>query len=216
MGAADRIGVDLAESEMPDFSLPDQFLHRFGDDFDRRIRVGAVLVEYGERFHAKTAQRFLTDLADIRGGAVLLGHHPFAVHIFVSELGGNGYFPRVSFQGFADEFLVDIRTVAFGGVEQRYTAVDRLMHQPDRHFLIGMPAAMIVQPHAAEAERGNLKSRISFAEGTVRQTAVFFCVFAGQSVAACQLCGASADYRRHAQHDSGQSRAFDEIPAAHA
>ncbi len=45
MGAADRFGAGLGQTEMFHLALADQLLDRTGDILDRHVRIDAMLIE---------------------------------------------------------------------------------------------------------------------------------------------------------------------------
>src|SRR5215471_10143581 len=74
------------------------------------------------------------------------------------ELGGDDNLVAQGGERLADEFLVDIRAVDLGGVEERDTQVDRGSQQADHLAAVArVGAEALAHAHAAEPESGNLE-----------------------------------------------------------
>src|SRR5215475_12710837 len=108
---------------MPDLALLNQFLHRSGDVFDRRVRVDAVLIEKIDGLDPEPLERGLGDLLYMLRPAV----EPYPTRLsvgleFEPELGGDHDLPADGSQRLAHEFCIYIRAVNFSGIEESYSA----------------------------------------------------------------------------------------------
>ena len=129
MGTTDGVGVHFTQSPMEYFTLLDKPGDGLCHNFDGRVRVAAVLVEHVQFLHAEAAEGVFAHLSYVCRAAVLLGLHLHAVHIFVSELGGDTYFICISFQGLAHQFLVSKRAIALCRIEERHAPLDSFVYQ---------------------------------------------------------------------------------------
>lgn len=102
--------------------------------------------------------------SDVGRSAVLFGLYLDSVHELMSEFGGHEDPVRVAFQSLAHKFLVDVVTVALGGVEERYAALDSLVNQGNLHLARWMLAAVVVQAHTSIAHRGDRQRGLATAK----------------------------------------------------
>src|SRR5258708_517838 len=58
----------------------------------------------------------------------------------------------VGFQGLAHQFLIDERTVDFGGVEEGNSPLHRLVDEFNYFFFVPRQAVGLAHPHTAEAD----------------------------------------------------------------
>ncbi len=123
-------GGCLGHAEVLHLAGLDQLLDRAGDVFDRHLRVDPVLVVEVESLDAEPLQRAFDDLLDDLGPA----RHPSPGlpldRIDVpAELGGDHHLVPIRGESLADEFLVRVRTVDLGRVEEGDTTIHR---RPDQ------------------------------------------------------------------------------------
>lgn len=149
---------------MKDFSLLYEFTAGLCHDLYRCVRIDAMLIEYAERLDAEVAQGVFAHPSDVGRSAVLFGLYLDSVHELMSEFGGHEDPVRVAFQSLAHKFLVDVVTVALGGVEERYAALDSLVNQGNLHLARWMLAAVVVQAHTSIAHRGDRQRGLATAK----------------------------------------------------
>jgi hypothetical protein len=77
------------------------------------------------------------------------------------EFRGDGNFPAEGRKSFTHQFLIDERSIDFGGVEQVHTQVHRLADQRDHGISVGSGAPMVTHAHAAQAERRHFQTALS-------------------------------------------------------
>jgi hypothetical protein len=126
MGAADDPNAGLGKAKVPDLALSDQLLHRAGDVLDRDVRIDAMLVEQVDGVDAESLARGLGDTSNLLRPAVEADGLAGVRVDLPSELRGDHHASTERLQRLADEFLVDVRAVDLGGVEDvipRSTAV---------------------------------------------------------------------------------------------
>ena len=96
-----------------------------GDILDRHLRVDSVLVVEVDGVDPEPLQRAVDDLPDDLGAA---RHPPSWLTLdgidVPAEFGGDHHLTPVRRERLADEFLVGVRTVDLGGVEEGDAAVD--------------------------------------------------------------------------------------------
>ena len=74
------------------------------------------------------------------------------------ELGGDHDLIPIGGERLADEFLVGVRTVDLGGVEERDAAIDRGADQRDHLLPVGLVAVAAGHAHAAQSDGGDLEA----------------------------------------------------------
>jgi hypothetical protein len=126
------------------------FLDRSRDLFDGHLRVQPVLIEQLDGFEAQPLQASLGSLPDSFGAAVKPGHLPALV--VEAELGGDHHLVPHRGERFPRQFLIDEWPVSLGGIEQGDAPLHGLAGQLDHRLPIRVWAAMVVHPHAPEAE----------------------------------------------------------------
>ncbi len=140
---------------MADLALGDELGHRADRVLDRRARVDTVLVVEVDALDSQPPERCLARLPHIRGAAVdrppgrIAGFEPDA------ELGRQEHLLAAVGDRAADEFLVGVRPVHVGGVEEVAPEIERAVDRPQRLGLIGR-AVERRHAHAAEADGGDL------------------------------------------------------------
>ena len=134
---------------MQDLSGLDQILDRAGHVFDRHGEIDPVLVVEIDAVGLETLQRFLDDLPDTLRSAV----QPVRAVDLEAELGGDGDLVADRREGLADQFLVDVGTVDFRGVEERDASLVGVANHTDAlgpvHTRTVVAAA---EAHVAEAK----------------------------------------------------------------
>ena len=164
--SSDRLGGRLGHAEVLHLAGLDEFLDRAGDVLDRHLRVDPVLVVEVDGVDAEPLQRAVDDLPDDVG---LARDPPARLALdrvdVPPELGGDHDLTPERGQRLADEFLVDVRTVDLGGVEERDAAVDCGADQRDHLLPVGRVAVAAGHAHAAQPDGGDL--RAAGAEGAL-------------------------------------------------
>ena len=112
--AANGLRARLREAEVQNLPGLDQILDRAGHVFDRHGEIDAVLVVEIDAVGPEALERFLDDLPDTLRPAV----QPVRAVDLEAELGGDGDLVADRREGLADQFLVDVGTVDFRGVEE--------------------------------------------------------------------------------------------------
>ncbi len=160
MRLAQRRGRRFGEAEGAHLAGRDQLADGAGDILDRHVRVDAVLVEEVDVIGAEPLQRGVGDLLDVRGAAVEPGdaaHAGALLRDLETELRGDRHLVAHVLQRLADDDLVLVGPVDFGGVEERDADVDGLVQRGDG---IRFRRAAIVdagESHAAEPDGRDLQ-----------------------------------------------------------
>ncbi len=138
VGAADRLRAGLGQAEMLDLALLDQVLDRAGHVLDRHVGIDAVLIEQIDAVGPEPLQRASATCLDVLRPAVQpaealrrrrIESWPNLVAITTWSRNGR--------QRFAHEFLVRVRAVDLGGVEEGDAALDGRPDQRDHLLLVG-------------------------------------------------------------------------------
>ena len=159
VGAADRILASLGEAEEADLPLAHELGHRADDVLDRHSRVHAVLIEQVDPVGGEAAERALDGFADVCRAAVQPRDPAVRVEL-EAELGGDDD-PVASalelLEGARQQFLVLVRPVCLGGVEEGAPQLDGPMDGGDGLALVALlrGAVRVAHPHQAEAEHGD-------------------------------------------------------------
>ena len=148
MRAAQRLGADLAQTEVLHLTGVDELLHGARDVLNGNVRVLAVLVEDVDLVHAQAAQASLDDLADAFGPGVVA-----EVGCLEAELRGDHDVVAEALHSSANDLLVLAPAVHFGGVEVRHTKVVGLLNRGDAVFCVTGTVGER-DPHRAVADRG--------------------------------------------------------------
>ena len=157
MGAADGADAGLGQAEVAYLAHGDEFADRPGDLFDRDLGVDPVLVQQVDVIGAQPPQRPVHRAADVvrltgQAGLAAVGVER------ETELGRDDHLVADRGERLAGQFLVDVRAVHLGGVEERDTAVDGGPQQLDHLAAVaGVRAEALAHAHAAEPERGHLQ-----------------------------------------------------------
>jgi hypothetical protein len=141
-----------------DLSGGDQIFDCAGRLLDWHVGVDPVLVVQVDRVQPESPQGTVDGSGD-----VLRAQHPPSGLAFdwvdvLGELGGDHDLVTVWRKGFADEFLVGVRTVDLSGVEERDTKVHGPMEQGDHVLPVRHSAVAAGHGHAAEANGRNLQA----------------------------------------------------------
>ena len=126
----------LGQAEVFDLALPDQILDGSRDVLDRHVRIDTVLIEQVDAIGAQPFQRRIGDLPDMLRPAVHAKVRDRRAEC-VAELGRDHDLVAERSEGFAHEFLVPVRAIGLGGVEECDAALDRRSDQPDRILRVG-------------------------------------------------------------------------------
>ena len=112
---------------MQDLSLGDQFLDRAGNVFHRHIRVDTVLIEQVDAVGPEAFERAFHRRADALRRAV---HSAAAVDV-EAEFRCDNDTVADGLQSLADNFLVLVRAIDFGCIEERDAAFECAADQGD-------------------------------------------------------------------------------------
>jgi hypothetical protein len=144
---------------MLDLAGLDEFLDRARDVLDGHIRVDPVLIVEIDGVHAEPSQRSVDDLLDHLGPAG--DPTPGLAFNWIdvpAELGGDYDLVMVRSECLADQFLVGLGTIDLCGVEEGHTATHCGADQRDHLLPIRLVAVATSHTHAAQPDRGNLKT----------------------------------------------------------
>ena len=136
VGAADRVHPGLGQPDVAHLALRDQLRDRADGVLDRRVRVDAVLVVQIDVVGAEAAQRTLDRGADVGRAAVQVAWAAAGVRDH-AELRGQHHLVAAALERLADEFLVGVRAVDLGGVDERDAEVERAVDGADRLRVVG-------------------------------------------------------------------------------
>ena len=148
----DRLRARLGKAEVSDFAFADQVLDRAGDIFDRHVRVNAMLIEEIDDAGLQSLERRFGHLLDVFRTAVeapLLGVLGVDVE---AELGCDHDLIAERSERLADQLLVRVRPVDFGGVEKGDTPRNRRPDQRDSFLLVDRRTVAIAHAHATQPE----------------------------------------------------------------
>ena len=157
VGAADRVRPGLGQADVADLALGDELGQGADGVLDRRVRVDAVLVVEVDVVGAEPLQRTLDRGADVRGTAVEVPRAAAGVGD-EAELRRQHDLVAAVLDGAADEFLVGVRPVDLGGVDERDAQVERPVDRADRLGVVGARAGVgRGHPHGAQADPGHIE-----------------------------------------------------------
>src|SRR5437879_13788202 len=103
-------------------------------------------------------QRTLNALFDALGPAVL---HLLSVLGFDAELGGDHHLSAHWRQRLTNELFVGVRTVDFGGIEERDAAFDGRADERDHRLLVRWETVALAHSHAAEPDGRDFEVTLS-------------------------------------------------------
>ena len=146
--ASDRLDARLGEADVADLALRDQLGHGADGVLDRRVGVDAVLVVEVDVLDAETPQRSLACASHVRGRTVdrAVGRVGFELD---AELGRQEDLVAAPGDRTAHEFLVGVRAVHVGGVEEVAAEIERAVDRAQRFAFVG---CAIESRHAHTAE----------------------------------------------------------------
>src|SRR6266550_469971 len=159
VGAADRAHAGFGHAEVLHLALGNQFLDRARHVFDRHVRVDPMLIIEIHDVCPETLQRTLDALLDALGAAVL-DLLPAGI-TSDPELRGDHHLPAQWRQRFAYELFVGVRTVNFGGIEERDAPFDGRANERDHRLLVRWETVALAHPHAAEPQRRHFQIALS-------------------------------------------------------
>src|SRR6266550_4666646 len=159
VGAADRARPGFGHAEVLHLALRNQFLDRARHVFDRHVWVDTVLIIEIDDVGLESFQRTLDALLDALGAAVL-DLLPAGIPSD-SELRGEHHLCAHWRQRFAYELFVGVRTVNFGGIEERDAPFDGRANERDHRLLVRWETVALAHPHAAEPEGRDLEIALS-------------------------------------------------------
>src|SRR5205814_998487 len=140
-------------------ALPTRFLGRSRDIFDRPGRVNPVRRLGVQDVCPESFQRTFDALFDALGPAVL---HLLPAGITSDpELGRDHHLSAHRRQRLANELFVRVRTVDFGGIEERDAAFDGRADERDHRLLVRWETVALAHAHAAEPEGRDLEVALS-------------------------------------------------------
>lgn len=146
---------------MLDFAGFDQILDRTGDVFDRYIGVDAVLIEQIDDIGLEPLERGFGDLLDVRRPAAEAALFTSRRINVEAEFGGDNHLVAKGRERFADQFLVDERTIDFGGVEESDAALNRPADQRNAACLVDWRSVAKTQSHAAKPDGRDFKAALA-------------------------------------------------------
>ena len=148
----------LGQPVVPDLALGDELGERADGLLDRGARVHAVLVVQVDVVGAEPLQRALHGKAHVLRAAVQAARAVAAVPDR-AELGRDHHLVPATGERPSEQFLVEVRPVHLGGVEQGDAEVDGAVDRCDRARLVGACAGVEGRhPHAAEADASDLEA----------------------------------------------------------
>ncbi len=165
VGARDRLGRRLRESEKADLAGVDQHRHRADRLLDRDVGVDPMLVVEVDVIDAETPQRsvargehvFRAPVDPALGGILAVAHDP--------ELGRQHDLVAPARDRAADEQLVVADRVHVRRVEHRHAKVERAMDRRDRLALVGRPVELghphAAQPFGSDEQSLDLRARVA-------------------------------------------------------
>jgi len=157
MGAADGVHPGLGQADVADLALGDQLGQGADGVLDRGVGVDAVLVVQVDVVGAEPTQRTLDRGADVRGAAVEdtgaasgVGDH--------AKLGRHHDLVATASDGPAEEFLVGVRPVDLGGVEEGDAQLQCPVDGADGLGVVAAGAGVGGgHPHGAKADAGDVE-----------------------------------------------------------
>ncbi|CAB3778538.1 hypothetical protein LMG28614_00643 [Paraburkholderia ultramafica] len=117
-----------------------------------------MLAEQVDAIGFEALERRFGDHADALGTTV---ERPLRVAVLEAEFGGDHDLVAKRRHRFADQFLVDERAVALGGVEESDALLEGGLNQFDARGLLGGLAVAEAQTHAAESDRGHFQPAVT-------------------------------------------------------
>src|SRR5690242_20473395 len=146
MGPSNGLSTRFRHAKVLHLACSNQFLHGARDVFNRYIRIDAVLIKQVDAIGSQTFQRSLHVSSDVFWAAV----HPTGwLAFFEAKLRRNYNLVAEGFQRLAHKFLIEIRAIRLGCVEERYPTFKRRANQGDSRLLFYSGAESITQSHAA-------------------------------------------------------------------
>jgi hypothetical protein len=137
------------------------FGHQLGHGADRVldgcVRVDPVLVVQVDVIRAQPTQRPFDRGTDVRGAAVEIAWSAAGMGDH-SELCRHHYLVATALDGSPDEFLVGVRPVDLGGVDERHTEVERAMDRADGLGIVATrPGIAERHPHRTQTDAGHVQ-----------------------------------------------------------
>ena len=169
MGPADGPGAGLGQAVVPDLARRNELGQRPGDLLDWRFRVNPVLVVQVDVIRAKATERAFDRGADGRRARV---EAPLTTRMGDrAELRGQHHLTPAALDGTANKFLVDVRPVGLGGVDERNAQVEGAVDGADRLVVVEVRGPVEAgHRHRAEADPTDIQG----SEGGVPHDSVPF------------------------------------------
>jgi hypothetical protein len=141
----------FGKTEVVDFALLNQLLHRCGHIFYRHIWVNAVLVEQVDHICPQSFERTLGDLFDVRWPTIEADLLTFGTNL-ETEFGSYHHLAAKRSERFAHEFFIRKRTIHFSGIEESDTQFDGLPEQRDHLILVFRRTVAKAHSHTAQPD----------------------------------------------------------------
>src|SRR5690606_29459331 len=143
----------LRKAEEAHLSRRDEVGHRSYRVLDRDLGIDPVLVEQVDMIHPQATQGAVHCFADARWMAVEL--HRFSILDSPAESRGDDYLVAATLERTAQQLLVRVRAVDFGGVEEVDAELERPVDGGNGLALVtvGGRSVRLAHSHAAKADR---------------------------------------------------------------
>src|SRR5580704_2198299 len=210
----DLVRRDLGQADVPGFARRDGLRHRTPALLQRHLRIHAVQLVEIHVIGAEPLQAAVDRRADVLGPAV---QRPVARVVRRvrgldgvpddADLGGqHRAIAMTARQRPADQFLVGVRPVGVGGVDQRHAEIKRLADHRDRRGLVSRRLHVVGErhAHAAQADDANLGSVTAQRRGSHHL---------GPSLPARSKGASTSSYERTAASSPSGPRSWTAIPA---
>ena len=151
----------LGQAEEAHFARLHQLANRAGHLLDRHSRIDAVLIQHVDMIRLKAPQRFLNHLADVLRPTVEPSTLPLLdAH---AKFSGENHLITSPFERPAQQFLVEVGAIHLGCIEEGAAQFDGAVDGGNRLALVALLGSTVglTHAHAAEAERGDLKTLLA-------------------------------------------------------
>ena len=126
MRATDRLYSCFRKAEVLHLSLPNQFLYRTGDFFDRNVRINAMLIEQIDGLHLESLERTFDGFLDMFRLTIQACRSRTRISStqVEPEFGRDHQLLPERSEGFAHEFFIGEWAVNLSSIKEGYAAFD--------------------------------------------------------------------------------------------
>ena len=159
-GTPKSVGTGLGQAEVADLSIFYELRHRSHRVFDGRIGIDAMLVIKVDGFDAEAAEAGFTGFANVFGLAAHSAGAGIAGVANDAEFCGDDVFVAHALDGAPDEFLVFVRAVDIGRVEEVDPQLESAVDGGDG-FRVIPRAVEFRHTHTAKAQGGDFETGVA-------------------------------------------------------